>query len=341
MLEQTSKIEEYQGIWVFAEQRNGKLLEVGLELLGSGRMIADKMATELAAVLLGHNVAGLVDELGEYGADKVYLLDSPILEVYRSDPYALLMQGLINQYKPAVLLIGATTIGMDLAPRVAAKIGTGLSAHCTGLDISGNGQLAAIVPAFGGSMMAAILCPNRRPQMATVCPGFMKKNEREQGRKASVVRVEVSLPQESIRTKVVEVFSEEPKTLPIELAETIVAGGYGIGSKENWKMVEELATVLGASVGATRPAVDEGWASLEEQMIGQSGKTVHPNLYIGIGISGVIHHLIGIKDSKVIVAINSDPNAPILKAADYGIVADFRDIVPHLIRGFREAMEEM
>lgn len=334
-------IEEYRGIWVFAEQKNGKLLEVALELLGSGRTMADKLSTELSAVLIGNHIAHLVDELGAYGADKVYLLDSPILEDYRSEPYALLMNDLINQYKPATLLIGATTIGMDLAPRVAAKVGTGLSAHCTELDIDESGQLAATVPAFGGSVMASIVCPNRRPQMATVRPGFMKKIERDAGRKALVERIEVSLPEKSIRTKVVEVFREEPKSLPIELAETVVAGGYGVGSKENWVMVEELADVLHASVGATRPAADEGWASLEEQMIGQSGKTVHPNLYIGIGISGVIHHLIGIKDAKVIVAINNDPNAAILKAADYGIVADFRDILPHLIRGFKEALQEV
>lgn len=334
-------IEEYKGIWVFAEQRNGKLCEVALELLGSGRLMADKLATELSAVLLGNDIAHLVDELGAYGADKVYLLDSPILEDYRNDPYALLTKDLINQYKPAILLIGATTIGMDLAPRLAAKVCTGLSAHCTGLDINESGQLVATVPAFGGSVMASIICPDRRPQMATVRPGFMKKIERDARHKALVEMVEVSLSEESIRTKVIEIFREEPKSLPIECAETVVAGGYGIGSKENWVMIEELADVLHASVGATRPAADEGWASLEEQMIGQSGKTVQPNLYIGIGISGVIHHLIGIKDSKVIVAVNSDPNAPILKAADYGIVADFRDILPHLTRGFKEALKEV
>jgi len=341
MIDNISNIEDYKGIWVFADQRNGRLLEVGLELLGQGRMIADKLSMELAAILMGHDVADLADDLGAYGADKVYLLDNPVLENYRSDPYAVLIKDLINQYKPSILLIGATTIGMDLAPRVAAKVSTGLSAHCTGLDVDENGQLAAIVPAFGGSVMASIICPDRRPQMATVRPGFLKKIEREEGRKAVIERIDVTLDEDSIRTKVVEIFREEPKCCPIELAETVVAGGYGIGSKENWVMIEELADVLHASVGATRPAADEGWASLEEQMIGQSGKTVHPNLYIGIGISGVLHHLIGIKDSKVIVAINSDPNAPILKAADYGIAADFRDILPHLIEGFKEALKEV
>ncbi len=333
------QIEAYKGVWVFAEQREGRLLDAGLELLGEGRKMADKLGQELAAVLLGHNVASLVDELGAYGADKVYLADNPVLEVYRSDSYSLVMESLINQHKPGIFLIGGTNIGMDLAPRVAAKVNTGLSAHCVTLDVDEEGCLIAQVPAFGGSVMASITCALHRPQMATIPPGFMKKPEKKAGCKATVEKVKVEITEENMRTKVVEVFKEEPKSKPIELAETLVCGGYGIGSKENWKMLEELASVLGGSVGATRPACDEGWAVQEEQMVGQSGKTVHPNLYIGAGISGVIHHLIGIKDSKVIVAINSDPNAPILKAADYAIVSDFREIVPHLIEEFKKLRE--
>jgi len=325
------QIEAYKGVWVFIEQRDGRLLDVGLELLGEGRKIADKLGQELAAILLGDNVASLVDELAAYGADKVYLADNPILNVYRNDSYSLVMETLINQYKPGILLMGGTAIGMDLAPRVAAKVNTGLSAHCVSLDVDEKGCLIAQVPAFGGSIMASITCANHCPQMATVPAGFMKKSEKKAGSKATVEGVKVGLTEEDLRTKVLEVFREEPESKPIELAETIIAGGYGIGSKENWKMLEELAAVLGGSVGATRPACDEGWAVQEEQMVGQSGKTVHPKLYIGAGISGVIHHLIGIKDSKVIVAINNDPNAPILKAADYAIVADFREIVPALI----------
>lgn len=333
------QIEAYKGVWVFAEQREGILLDAGLELLGEGRKIADKLGQELAAVLLGHNVASLVDELATYGADKVYLADNPILEVYRNDSYSLVMESLINQHKPGILLIGGTNIGMDLAPRVAAKVNTGLSAHCVTLDVDEEGCLIAQVPAFGGSVMASITCAMHRPQMATIPPGFMKKPEKKAGCKATVEKVKVEITEENMRTKIVEVFKEEPKSKPIELAETLVCGGYGIGSKENWKMLEELASVLGGSVGATRPACDEGWAVQEEQMVGQSGKTVHPNLYIGAGISGVIHHLIGIKDSKVIVAINNDPNAPILKAADYAIVSDFREIVPHLIEEFKKLRE--
>ena len=334
------QIEAYKGAWVFAEQRGGKLLDVGLELLGEGRKMADKLGQELAAVLLGHNVASLADELAAYGADKVYVADNPILEVYRNDSYSLVMADLINQYKPGILLIGGTAIGMDLAPRVAAKVNTGLSAHCVGLDVGEDGCMKAHVPAFGGSIMASITCSQHRPQMATIPPGFMKKMARKSSSQKKVEKVKVDLAEANIRTKVIEVFSEKPKSQPIGLAETIIAGGYGIGNKENWKMIEELATVLGGSVGATRPACDEGWASLEEQMLGQSGKTVPPNLYIGAGISGVIHHLIGIKGSKIIVAINTDPKAPILKAADYAIVADFREVVPALIEELKKSTKQ-
>ena len=327
-------MDEYKGILVFAEHREGKLLDVGLELLGAGRQIADKLGQELAAVLMGHNVGTLADELAASGADKVYLADAPVLEVYRSDAYSLVLEALINKKKPAIFLLGGTSIGMDLAPTVAAKVNTGLSAHCVGLDVDDDGCLRSQVPAFGGSVMASIACPNHRPQMATVPPGFLKKPEKT-GKKAVVEKVEVNVTEDDVRTKVIEVFSEEPATKPLDQAETIIAGGYGIGSKENWKMLEELAKLLGGSVGATRPACDEGWAVQEEQMIGQSGKTVHPNLYSGAGISGVIHHLIGIQDSKVIVALNRDADAPIMKAADYAIVADYKDIVPALIEEYK------
>ncbi len=328
-------METYKGVWIFAEQREGKLLNAGLELLGAGRKLADKLGQELAAVLLGNNVAALADELAAYGADRVYLADAPVLEVYRSDAYSLVLEELINKHKPAIFLVGGTSAGMDLAPTVAAKVNTGLSAHCVGLDVDDTGCLRSQVPAFGGSVMASIACPNHRPQMATVPPGFMKKPEKTD-KKAVVEKVAVDITEKDVRTKVLEVFSEEPESKPIDIAETIVAGGYGIGGKENWHLLEELASVLGGSVGATRPACDEGWAVQEEQMIGQSGKTVHPNLYIGAGISGVIHHLIGIQDSKVIVAINRDAEAPIMKAADYAIVADYKEIVPALIEEFKK-----
>lgn len=329
-------METYSGVWVFAEQREGKLLDISLEMLGGGRQLADKLGQELVAVLLGENIGALANELAAYGADKVFVADAPVLKVYRSDAYSLVLEGLIKQHKPAVFLVGGTNIGMDLAPTVAIKVNTGLSAHCVGLDIDDKGCLQAKVPAFGGSILASIACPKNRPQMATVRAGFLKKLDRNASKRAVIESVKVSVTEKDVRTKVVKVFTEEPKSRPIDQADIVVAGGYGIGSKENWKIIEELASALGGSVGATRPACDEGWAVQEEQMIGQSGKTVHPKLYIGVGISGVIHHLIGIQNSKVIVAINRDPEAPIMKAADYVIAADYKQIVPALTEEFKK-----
>lgn len=326
----------YKGIWVFAEQRNGKLLDSGPELLGEARKIADKRGQELAAVVMGSNIAGLADELAAYGADKVYVADAPILKDYLCEAYAPVLEQMINQYKPEVLVVGGSNIGMDLAPRVAAKVNTGVAAHAVGLDVDDNGCMKAFVPSFGGSIMASITCAVRRPQMATIPPGFLKKPEKKAGKKAEVINVEVKVDAAKLRTKVIEVKTAESTVKSLESATTVVAGGYGIGSKENWKKLEELADVLGAGVGATRPACDEGWAVQDQNMIGQSGKTVHPELYIGVGVSGVIHHLIGIQDSKKIVAINRDANAPIMKAADYAIVADYKEVLPALIAEFKK-----
>jgi electron transfer flavoprotein alpha subunit len=328
-------MKEHKDVWVFAEQRGGKLSDVGMELLGIGRKIADKQQEKLAAVLIGNNVKSLVDELGEFGADKVYIADNSILEVYRSDAYAMVMQEAVKQYKPNIVIIGATSIGSDLAPRVAANVDTGLSAHCVGFDIDDQGRFVGQVPGFGGAVMASIICPNHFPQMATARAGFFEKLERQKGRKAEVVNLDVKFKEEDLAIKVVGTFREEVKSRPLESAGTVVAGGYGVGSKENWKLVEELAGVLGAGVGATRPPCDEGWADLESQMIGQSGKTVRPDRYIGVGISGAIHHLVGIKGSKVVVAINKDPDAPIFEASDYCIVGDFRQIVPQLVEAMK------
>lgn len=333
------QIADYKGVWVFAEQRDGKLLDVGLELLGEARKLADKLGQELSAVVFGQKVTSLADELAAYGADKVYVADDPVLAAYRTEPYSLVMRDLVNQYKPSILLIGGTAQGMDFAPRVAAKVGTGLSAHSVNLDVDKEGCLLAHVPAFGGSVMATITCAKHRPQMATVPAGSIKKGAKQAGRKAKVEKVKVAVKEDQIRTKVLEVFREEPKSKPIEQADFVVCGGYGVGSKENWKMVEELAAALGGSVGATRPACDEGWAVQELQMVGQSGRTIHAKLYIGAGISGVIHHLIGIKDCKKIVAINKDAKAPIMKMADYAIVGDFKTVVPALIQEFKKAVK--
>jgi len=325
------EIKDYKGVWVFVEQRDGKLLDVGIELLGAGRTLADKLGQELSAVVLGQGIAAQAKTLGGYGADVVYVAESPLFKVYNADAYSIQLADLVRQHKPAILLVGGTAIGMDLAPRVAAKVNTGLSAHSVGVDVDKDGCLLAKVPAFGGAVMASIACPRHRPQMATIPAGIFQRPAAKAGKQARVETVKVELDPKKVRTKTVEVFREELKSRPIEQSDIIVAGGYGVGGKENWKIVEELAAVLGAGVGATRPACDEGWAKLDEQMIGQSGKTVRPKLYIGMGISGMVHHLIGIKDSKVIVAINRDEKAPIMSSADYAIVGDFKEVVPALI----------
>jgi electron transfer flavoprotein alpha subunit len=328
-------ITDYKGIWVFAEQRDSKLAEVSLEMLGGAKKLAAKTGEQISAVLLGDKVGGLADELAAYGADKVYVAESPSLKHYTNEAYAPVVASLVLKDKPSVFLIGGTSLGMDLAPRVAAKVGTGLSAHAVDVDIDKNGCMIASVPSFGGAVMASIACAVRRPQMSTIPVGFLQKPEKQTGRKAVVEKVAVQAIK-TPRTKVVEVFHEEPKTRPVNQADVVVAGGYGIGSKDNWKMVEELASALGGSVGATRPACDEGWADLEQQMVGQSGKTIRPKLYFGIGISGAMHHLVGIKDSKVIVAINSDEKAPIAAASDYVLVGDFKQIVPALVNELKK-----
>lgn len=324
------KTEDYKGIWVFAEQREGKLADVSLEMLGGAKKLAGKTGEQVSAVLLGDKISGLVDELAAYGADKVYVADSPALGLYTNEAYAPVVASLVEKYKPSIFLIGGTAMGMDLAPRVAAKVSTGLSAHAVDVDIDKDGCMIAHVPSFGGSVMASIACAKHRPQMSTIPAGFLQKPAKQAGRKAIVEKV-AAQASKALRTKVVEVFHDEPKARPLNQADYVVAGGFGVGNKENWKMIESLASTMGASVGATRPACDEGWAKLEDQMIGQSGKTIRPKLYIGVGISGAMHHLIGIKDSKVIVSINSDDKAPINAASDYVAVGDFKQIVPALI----------
>jgi len=324
-----------RGVWVFAEQSHGKLIGVSREMLGCGREIAGKLKTDLTAVLLGHDVEDLADELVTYGADKIYLADSQLLAFYHSEAYATIIGELANKQRPEIFLLGSTSTGRDLAPRVAAKLCTGLTADCVGLDVDEKGQLLQMVPAFGGNVMATVVCPKHRPQMATVRPGVMKSPTIVAGRHGEVVKIPVDLKQEELNIKILDAITEEPRAALIETADIVVAGGWGVGSVENWRLIEELARSMGAAVGATRPPVDEKWAS-EDQLIGQSGKTVRPRLYVGIAISGAMQHLVGVQDSKVIVAINKDPNAPIFKAADFGIVADFRDVVPPLAEELRK-----
>jgi len=327
-----------EGVWVFAEQRRNRLMHSSLEILGGGRKIADKLKTGLAAVLFGHDVENLANELIAYGADKVYLADNSMLSFYQSEAYSTILANLIRQHNPEILLFSATAVGRDLAPRVAAKVKTGLTADCVKLDVNEQRQLMQIVPAFSGNVMATVICPKHRPQMATVRPGVMKSLNRDEGRHGEIVKVSVCLKEEDMKTKIVKFVTERPKVLPIEEADVVVAGGWGVGSAENWKLIEELAEVIGGAVGATRPAVDEKWTS-EDQMIGVSGKTVRPKLYIGVGISGALHHVMGIQDSKVIVAINKDRNAPIFQYADFGIIGDLREIIPSLVDEIRRLKE--
>lgn len=325
-----TNLEGWRGIWVFAEQEEGCLSELSLELLSAAKFLAEKREeAEVSAVLLGHKVESLAAPLLSYGADRVFLADHPALGKYLALPYTRVISDLVAGHRPEIFLLPATSLGSDLAPRVAGRVNTGLSAHCTQLDINDRGELMQIVPAFGGKAMATILCPRHRPQMATVRPGVFRKGQPQQKRGA-VEYVAVEIRPEESKQKVIEVQRERAAARAIEEAEVVVAGGAGIGSPEDWKWVERLAGVLHGAVGGTRPPLDEGWIS-EAQMIGQSGKTIRPKLYIGIGISGVMQHLVGIQDARVIIAINNNPNAAIFQSADLGVVADFRKIVPLLV----------
>jgi electron transfer flavoprotein alpha subunit len=328
---------DYGGIWVFAEQRSGELHEVSLELLGKARELAVQSNKKVIGVLLGQDVKPLARNLIDCGADAVLLADDPHLEDYRLLPYALVLENLIKTHQPDILLMGATALGVELAPRVAAKVRTGLSAHCIDLKLDSEGRLLQVVPGWGGGVIATISCPDHRPQMATVMPGTMKALSPVE-RTGGVRETEVQLPEADMGPEVLEVKREKPEELPLEKADVVIAGGWGIGSEENWKMIDELASVLGGAVGATRPPVDEGWIE-EGQMIGQSGKTVRPALYIGIGISGVMHHVVGMDQSKHIITINSDPNAEIFETSDVIVVEDFKKIVPKLTEGLKAKLK--
>jgi len=316
-------------IWVLAEQRGGVLHDVGLELLGKARELAAAADGAVAAVLLGADVLPRGQTLMEYGADKVLVADHPELEPYRLLPYTQILAEACRLHQPDIMLLGATSLGVELAPRLAARLETGLSAHCIDLQLDDDGNLLQMVPGWGGGVVATITCPDHRPQMATVMPGVMRKPQPAAGT-GEIIRLEIGEDLEVSGPWVLEVNQAETRELPLESAEVVVAGGFGIGGPEGWQLLEELARLLGGAVGATRPPVDEGWAA-EEQMIGQSGKTVRPRLYIGVGISGMSHHLVGMDEAEIVVAINKDPKAELFKFADYALVGDYREIVPQLI----------
>jgi electron transfer flavoprotein alpha subunit len=323
--------------WVFMEQRGGMLHEVGLELLGKARELAEASSGAVAALLLGAKVAAFADHVIAHGADIVFVAEHPLLEPYRLLPYTSVLARACQEYHPAIMLFGATSMGIELAPRLAARLNTGLSAHCVDLRLNKDGHLLQMVPGWGGGVVATIKCPEHRPQMATVMPGVMKKCEPSQ-RSGQVINLPVGEDLDLSGPKVLEVHREEPKAMPLERAEVVVAGGFGIGGQEGWKLLEELAGLLGGAVGATRPPVDEGWAR-EEQMIGQSGKTVRPRLYVGVGVSGMSQHVVGMDESELVVAINSDPKAPIFEVADIAIVGDYREIIPPLLEEIRQRLK--
>ncbi|MBZ2174881.1 electron transfer flavoprotein subunit alpha [Schnuerera sp. xch1] len=332
-------IDDYKGVWVFAEQREGKLLNVSIELLGEGRKIADQLNTNLTAVLLGYNIEDLTDRLIKYGADDVLYVDNRLLEYYTTGGYAKVICDLITDRKPEILLIGATNIGRDLGPRISSRIHTGLTADCTRLDVDlDNRRLMQTRPAFGGNLMATIICPKHRPQMATVRPGVMEKAKFDKTREGKIEKIIPYLTESDIKAKVIEYVKGGKAEVQLEEASIIVSGGRGLGSPEGFKLIEKLAKKLGGVVGASRATVDAGWIDQAHQ-VGQTGKTVRPDLYIACGISGAIQHLAGMRESKCIVAINKDKNAPIFEVADYGIVGDIYEILPELLIGLENMGE--
>lgn len=322
----------YKHVLVFIEQREGVLQRVSLELLGKARELADIRAQEVIAVLVGHEVKHMVDELYHYGADKVVISDDPTLEIYMTEPYAKVVTEIIQNETPEICMFGATAIGRDLAPRVAARIETGLTADCTSLEIDEeNNNLLMTRPAFGGNIMATIICPDHFPQMSTVRPGVMKLMEKDESRQGQLSIHESDLSVLSGDFKILEVVKMVKEKKNIEEANILVSAGRGIGSKENLTLLEELAETLGGVVSASRAIVDQGWVDHDAQ-VGQTGKTVRPDLYIACGISGAIQHLAGMEEAELIIAINKDPNAPIFDVADVGIVGDVKKVVPELTK---------
>lgn len=327
-------LSEYRDVWVFAEQREGALMPVVKELLGEGRKLADEIGCSLCTVLCGNHVDGLVKELFEYGADKIYLAEHKELESYRTDTYTIVIHDAIKTYKPEIVLLGATHIGRDLGPCLAVRCNTGLTADCTRLEIDEiDKKIKQTRPAFGGNLMATIICPNHRPQMSTVRPGVMEMAKRQEGRKGQVISIPVNFNQEDIRTRILEVVKQVSEAASLTDAEIIVSGGMGLGRAEGFDLLKELADKLGGVVGASRGAVDAGWIDHSHQ-IGQTGTTVRPKVYFACGISGAIQHVAGMQNSEQIIAINKNPGAPIFEVADYGIVGDIYEVIPALIEAF-------
>ena len=361
---------DFHGVWVYCEQRRGALMSTDLELISEGRKLADELHTELCGVLLGDNVAALAPELGGYGADKIYLCESPLLADYTTDAHCKVICDLVAEYKPEVLLFGATNIGRDLAPRCAARLHTGLCADCTHLDVDVDTYVAFLKehsmlddkgigaetlhkkfgrdlkmtrPAFGGHLMATIVCPRFRPAMATVRPGVMARApfDKERAEKTEIIRPAFSLTESDIKTQVLEVVKAARELVDLLSADVVVSVGRGIGSdvEKGVALGQELADILGGVLGGSRVAIDSGWLSADHQ-VGQTGKTVHPKLYIALGISGAIQHKAGMQDSDCIIAVNKNAAAPIFEVADYGIVGDLFKVAPMMIEQFAQAKKD-
>lgn len=325
-------------MWVFVEtNEDGTAKNVGLELLSPGKMLATKQGGKLVAIVIGNNVDAAVTAASAHGADKVIVVEGEEYAHYTTDAYAIAICTLVEKYGPTSMMIGATNNGRDLGPRVSCRLNTGLTADCTALDVDEeSGNVAWTRPAFGGNLMATIMCPNHRPQIGTVRPGVFKKNVVE-GNTAEIIREDIHVPADQIRTQVLEVIKEmNGENVDLEGAEIIVSGGRGVGGPEGFEVIRALAKELGATVGASRAAVDSGWIAHAHQ-VGQTGKTVGPKLYIACGISGAIQHLAGMSSSDVIVAINKDPDAPIFDVADYGVVGNLFEVLPVLVAELKKA----
>lgn len=333
----TKDLSAYKGIWVFAEHREEKIQSVTYELLGEAQQLAKELKCEISAVLLGDsNIEEEADHLFAHGAQKVYLVTDPELKNYKTATYTRVITELINKYKPEIMLMGATTTGRDLAARLAIRVNCGLTADCTDLAIDPERKiLLQTRPAFGGNIMATIIAPNHRPQMATVRPKVFKKSEKDLSNKGEIVREKANLEADDLLVKLVEIIKDESVKVNLADAEIIVSGGRGVGDPKNFQIIKDLAKALGGAVGASRATVDAGWISAHHQ-VGQTGKTVAPKLYIACGISGKIQHLVGMQGADTIIAINKDPDAPIFKVATYGIVGDVLEIVPLLTKKLQE-----
>jgi electron transfer flavoprotein alpha subunit len=328
-----------RGIWVFAEVKGGNVRKITYELLSQGKKMGEKLGEELVAVLLGSSVEGLTGRLSEY-ADKVYWVDNPNLTQYTTDAYATVLTNLLREHQPSIFLCGATLIGKDLSPRIATRLQTGLATDCTGLSISDDGLMIAKRPVYAGKAFIEVTCPVSRPQMASIRPNVLEMLPPDGAKKGATIKVDAQIDPASLRTAVVEVVQAAGAKVDLTEAEIIVSGGRGMKGPENFKVLEELAEVIHATVGASRAAVDSGWRDHTDQ-VGQTGKVVTPNLYVACGISGAIQHLAGMGSSKIIVAINKDPDAPIFQKADYGIVEDLFKVVPILTEEFKKILGEV